>query len=76
MRKLYCPECSTPEPTIEKVSGYETKSTGRRILEWILFLIPGLGDFFFAGEIVTDLKKYPTAECNKCNHKWRVKARA
>ncbi|MCL2224603.1 MAG: hypothetical protein FWB96_06525 [Defluviitaleaceae bacterium] len=46
MRKLYCTVCNTPDPTIKKVRGYERKSTGRRVLEWILFLIPVLGDFF------------------------------
>jgi len=73
MRKSYCPVCSTPDPTVKKVHGYERKSTGRRVLEWILFLIPVLGNFFFAGEIITDSKKYPVAECNRCNHKWDVK---
>jgi len=73
MRKLYCPECSTSDPTVKEVCGYERKSLGRRVLEWVLFFIPVLGDFFFVGEIVTDFKKYPIMECNKCNHKWEVK---
>ena len=76
MARLYCTECNTPDAAIKKVYGYERKRTRRRVLEWILFLIPVLGDFFFVGEIVTDLKKYPIAECNKCNHKWEVKMRS
>jgi hypothetical protein len=75
MRKLFCPVCSTPEPTVKKVPGHERKSTGRRVLEWILFLIPFVGDFFLAAEIVTDYKKHPVAQCNKCSHEWDVKAR-
>jgi hypothetical protein len=72
MRKLFCPVCNAPEPEVKKVSGWDRKSKLRRVVEWILFLIPIVGDFFFAGEIITDLKKYPVAQCNKCSHQWDV----
>ena len=73
MMKLFCPVCGTSDPTVEKIHGIEKKSLFRHILVVVLSWIPLVGTLIFAGETVTDFKKYNVAICGNCKHKWDVK---
>jgi len=72
MRRLYCPECSTPDPTVKEMRGIEKKSWKQHIKEMLLWCIPVVGSLIFVGTTVTDIKKYNVALCDSCNHKWEV----
>jgi len=71
--KLYCPNCSTPDPTVKKMCGFDRKSWKQHIAEFALWFIPVVGKLIQIGTTITDWKNYDMAICGSCNHKWDIK---